>query len=121
MVKIMLIEDDKSMIVLLSTLLQMEGYQVSKVNDDSLEQVLESIGKEAPELVLLDVHLHKFSGFDLVTQLRKTSTLAGVKVLMMSGLDMKEECQQKGADDFILKPYMPDDLILKIHQILSPA
>jgi len=119
MAKIMLIEDDLSMISLLSTLLQMEGYCVAKSNDHSLDKVVEAIKEEKPELLLLDVHLHQFTGFELLDQLRSDGTLKDVRVLMMSGLDLKEECLQGGADDFILKPYMPDDLIGKIHKVLS--
>lgn len=120
MEKIMLIEDDLSMISLLSTLLQMEGFDVAKSKDDSLEKVVAAIKIELPELILLDVHLHQFSGFELLKRLRCDGMIKGVRVLMSSGLDMKEESLQSGADDFILKPYMPDDLIGKIRKLLSP-
>ena len=119
MVKIMLIEDDLSMITLLCTLLQMEGFSVAKSKDDSLDKTVAAIKKEQPELILLDVHLHQFSGFELLKQLRSDEILNDIRVLMMSGLDMKEESLKGGADDFILKPYMPDELIGTIHKILS--
>ncbi len=70
--KILLIEDDATMLTLLQTYLQFEGFQVIMPGkDDNLEQTMESIRREMPAVILLDVYLHKFNGFDLLSAIRQ--------------------------------------------------
>jgi len=117
--KIMLVEDDRTMLSLLSTLLQMEGFVVIPAKEDSIESVMASINQEKPSLVLLDVNLHQFNGLDLLHGIREEPDLKGIRVVMSSGMDYTTECLQEGADNFILKPYMPDDLIQMIRNTLK--
>jgi len=115
----MLIEDDQTMLSLLTILLQMEGYDVCSPTDDRLEDLLEAIRLQQPDLTLLDVNLRLGSGIELVGTLRNDPDLKHARVIMTSGLNMKHECLQAGADSFLLKPYMPDDLIKLVNQILG--
>lgn len=120
MPKIMLCEDDDTMRTLLQTLLQIEGYDVIEMgSDDQLSVVLEFLRREKPALVLLDVSLRQFSGFDLLASMRKDNLLKSTRVLMSSGMDHKERCMQDGADGFLLKPYMPEELINRIRKLLE--
>jgi DNA-binding response OmpR family regulator len=119
MPKIMLVEDDATMLSLLQTLLQMEGYQVVKLKDESLEGILKTIRQEVPDLALVDVHLKEINGLEVLRQIRKETELAGTRVVMSSGMECRNECLSYGADDFILKPYMPDDLIDVIYKTLK--
>lgn len=110
--KVMLIEDDPTMLSLLETLMEIEGFAVNKVVDFSQAHI--EVREYHPDLVLLDVHLHEFSGLDILRHLREDKGLAELKIVMSSGMDMETECLQKGANEFVLKPYMPDELISKI-------
>lgn len=119
MSKIMLVEDDATMVSLLQTLLKMEGFQVVKMKDETLESIMSIVRQEEPDLALVDVHLKELNGFDILRNLLKERGPAGMGVVMSSGLECRSECLQYGADDFILKPYMPDDLIAVIHKTLQ--
>ena len=109
MPKVLLAEDDHTMVSLLKTLLKMEGFEVIAldVNADVPSAVL----RENPDALLMDVHLGQQSGVDIVQAIRKNPALANVRIVMTSGLNMKEECLQRGANYFLLKPFMPDDLL----------
>jgi len=109
MPKIMLAEDDHTMVTLLTTLLDMEGYQVValSVNDD----IFDAVRSDRPDILLLDVHLPHTNGLDILDQLREDDATQDLKVVMTSGLNLELECKNHGADDFLLKPYMPDDLL----------
>jgi DNA-binding response OmpR family regulator len=120
MQKIILVEDDATMLSLLHTLLQMEGFDVVSLKEDTLEGIYTQMQSEQPALALVDVHLRLFSGFDLLKKVKATESLNNMKVLMSSGMDFRSECSQAGADGFILKPYMPDDLIQKIRTTIKP-
>ncbi len=111
MLKVTLIEDDPSMVSLLSTLLTMEGYLVTTPSNHHMKDLLQVIQLERPHILLIDVNLAKGSGLDLVRSIRKEPELTSTCILMTSGLNLKEKSMQVGADGFIQKPFMPDDLL----------
>ena len=117
MPRIMLAEDDLTMVTLLKTLLGMEGYQVIALALD--DDVFEAVRKDQPDVLLLDVHLPHTNGLDVMVQLRNNDETKDVKVVMTSGLNLELECKNYGANGFLLKPYMPDDLLNILKQNLN--
>ncbi|MBN1146912.1 MAG: response regulator [Anaerolineales bacterium] len=118
--KLLLIEDDVTMLALLGTLLQMEGFEIAQLeSDESIERIMRTVKQEKPAAVLLDVHLRNVNGFDLLFRIRQDKSLEGTRVIMSSGIDFSARCLQEGADGFVLKPYMPEDLIHEIHRVLN--
>ncbi|MDD5371125.1 MAG: response regulator [Anaerolineaceae bacterium] len=116
MSRLMLLEDDRTMVALLTTLLEMEGYQVSVLPDPDANSLVRAIRSQTPDIVMMDVNLRNVSGVDLLLRLRKEPDFAGMKVLMTSGMDMRDQCLKAGADGFLMKPYMPDDLLQQLHR-----
>ncbi len=119
MAKIMLAEDDPTMVSLLNTLLRMEGYEVILMEGDA--DLLKALQRDRPDILLLDVHLSGRNGLDLLDAVRKSRQPVKVRVIMTSGMNLKEECMRHGADDFLLKPYMPDDLIAMLKRHINPV
>jgi len=119
MLKVMLIEDDKTMVSLLTTLLNLEGFMVKTPRNHHMEGLLNAIIDERPQIALVDVNLRSGSGLDLVRKIRREPEIKDTRILMSSGLNLKKECIQAGADSFILKPFMPDDLIKLIHRTIQ--
>ena len=119
MPKIMLVEDDRTMLSLLKILLEMESFEVCSPTDDRPEEILMAIRQQHPDLILLDVNLRLGSGIELARQMRSDPELKDMRLIMTSGLDLKHECLQVGADNFLLKPYMPDDLIKMIKNTIG--
>ena len=117
MPKIMLAEDDLTMITLLKTLLSMEGYQVVALSVD--EDVVEAVHRDPPDILLMDVHLPNANGLDVLDQLRRDEQTRDLKIVMTSGLNLELECQHHGADAFLMKPYMPDDLLSLLARALN--
>jgi CheY-like chemotaxis protein len=107
--KILLAEDDATMVSLLKTLLKMEGYQVVAL--DANADVPAAVRREKPDVVLLDVYLSHQSGLEILDTLRRAKDTSAVRVVMTSGMNLKDDCIKRGANGFLLKPYMPDDLI----------
>jgi DNA-binding response OmpR family regulator len=116
MLKIMVIEDDPDMVSLLTTLLNLEGFVVKSPPNHNIEELMHAILEEKPEIALVDVNLNLGSGLDLVRAIRQQPEIKNICVLMSSGYNLKRECTQAGANGFIMKPYMPDELIKQIHQ-----
>ncbi len=115
MPKVMLIEDDTTMVTLLKMLLEMEGFQV--VSWRPVDDALKLLRNETPDIVLLDVNLANINGFDVLQKIRADQVLHDTNVIMSSGMDYSVKCLENGANAFLLKPYMPDDLISMIKQV----
>jgi len=96
----------------------MEGFQVIDLVSAE-EDILEVVRRENPDIVLLDVHLPKHNGLDVLRSMRESEDIKQTKVVMTSGMNLKIECMAGGADDFLLKPYMPDELIGMIKRQLD--
>jgi CheY-like chemotaxis protein len=109
MLRILLADDDYTMVALLKTLLSMEGYQVATLMDKAGD-LLENVRQAKPDVILLDIYLGDRNGLDIVRQIRKTPDLDHIRIIMASGIDKSEECLAAGADEFLLKPYMPNEL-----------
>jgi DNA-binding response OmpR family regulator len=120
MPKIQLLEDDRDMTMLLTTLFEIEGYQVRSY--DSKRSAAVQVEEEKPDVVLLDVHLGGKDGVEILRELRKNPALAGLRIVMTSGINLTEECLKAGANAFIVKPYMPENLLRLLSRVLdSPA
>ena len=113
MLKVLLADDDYTMVALLKTLLSMEGYQVATLLDKTGD-ILENIRAAKPDIMLIDIFLGDRNGLDIVRQIRQMPDLNSIRIIMASGVDKTEECLAAGADAFLLKPYMPNELFEKL-------
>jgi DNA-binding response OmpR family regulator len=109
MAKVLLAEDDPTMLSLLGTLLKMEGFEVLMLSEES--DVTAAVQREKPDVLLMDVRLGNQNGLEILGSIRRNQDLSNVRVVMTSGLNMQDECLGHGANAFLLKPFMPDDLL----------
>lgn len=111
MKKVLLIDDDKTMISLLQTLLELEGFKIITNTHPSEQDIQELLSKEEEIVCLVDVFLKDMDGFSVLEWIKSSPHPKPVPVIMTSGMDVRIHCLDKGADAFLLKPYMPQDLI----------
>ena len=114
----LLAEDDSTMVSLLKTLLKMEGFEVLALDVNS--DVPTVVRQEKPHALFMDVHLGGQSGMEILDTIRKQKELSDVRIVMTSGLNVREECINRGANAFLLKPFMPDDLIRALNNRSAP-
>ncbi|MBE0696871.1 MAG: response regulator [Anaerolineaceae bacterium] len=113
--KVILVEDDATMQAVLRTLLEIEGFTVALAPDrKGQHELVQFIKTENPDMVLIDVHLRETSGIEVLRELREDAAFASTRVIMTSGLDAKDKCLAAGANSFLMKPFMPDELISKL-------
>ena len=111
MKRVLLIEDDKTMQSLIKTLLEIEGFATILPEEIQTDVIVKEVINKAPDAIIMDVNLRQVSGLNILSEIRLSSEINSVKIIMSSGLDLKKECMQAGADYFLQKPYMPDQLI----------
>jgi two-component system response regulator MtrA len=110
--RIIVVDDDRVFRGLLQTVLEMEGYEAIVEASPSLVAGLAA--ELQPDLVLMDVHVAGGDTLEVLRGLKADVAMQGVPVLMTSGADHRTECLEAGADDFLLKPFRPSELLAAI-------
>ena len=116
--KILLIDDNAELVSMISGILTKSGFE-SIYTAGSCSSGLEVFLKEEPQLVILDIMLPDGDGFTLFRRLREQSQ---VPILFLSARDEDNDRLfglGLGADDYITKPFLPQELLLRIHAILK--
>jgi len=113
---ILIAEDDRNTAALVATYLQREGFETVTVHDG--EQALRHARLQPPLLVILDIMLPKVDGWEICRQLRRDSD---VPILMLTARE--EEIDRVmglslGADDYVVKPFSPRELVERVKAIL---
>ncbi|MBT8149801.1 MAG: response regulator transcription factor [Gammaproteobacteria bacterium] len=114
--KILLVDDDHALTEMLSELLQTEGYECTVV-DNGAEALL-AVREENPSLVVLDVMMPGDDGITTLRKLRKTSDVAVLMLTAMGEDDDRVLGLEAGADDYLAKPFVARELVLRIQAIL---
>lgn len=109
--RILILEDDPTMLPLLSRVLILEGFSTILTQLDREVDILQSIKIEKPDAILMDVHLGDIDGIHLLKMIRLDRDISGSKILMTSGLELRHECMDAGADGFLMKPFVPSELV----------
>lgn len=115
-----MVDDDVRVIELLQITLTGRGYTVYTAFDG--QAALEEIERRKPDLVVLDVRLPRKSGFQVLETIRADAEIQHLPVILISGNSSNEARIQglrMGADDYLVKPFSPRELIMKIRRILD--
>ena len=120
MYRIVIIEDDPTMRHLLSKKLAPEGFECHMAANGTLG--LKACREQKPDIVLMDVHLPDHNGIELCKTIKSDPTLRHIPVLIFtgesSGVDKKIEGLDAGADDYILKPFSPAELLARLKKLV---
>ena len=114
--RILIVDDEPALQSLVTEILTQAGYET--ISAASCAQALEQVRSAAPDGVLLDVMLPDGDGFSLFAELRR---IRDVPVLFLSARDEDEVRLQGlglGADDYITKPFLPQELLLRLKAVL---
>jgi two-component system, OmpR family, phosphate regulon response regulator OmpR len=114
--RILIIDDDQKLCKLLSEYLKENGFHVSHVNDGL--EVINTISREMPDMVILDIMLPGKDGLEVLRDIRKTHTLP-VIMLTAKGEDTDRIVGlELGADDYLAKPFNPRELLARVKAVL---
>jgi len=117
MAHVMVVDDDRGTVRLLTILLKMDGFQVSQSPGPkiALEQA------KSADAFVIDCHLADFDGLQLLRAIRANNELVGKLVIMTSGKDREQEAMAAGADMFLLKPFSPNKLSASLSELFKEA
>ena len=116
---LLIVEDDELVQSLLAAYMQNEGFKVSLAT--SGKEMLACIDSEAIDLVLLDLGLPDEDGLVLARQVRARSSLPIIVVTSRKDQKDRLAALEIGADDYLTKPFDPEELVLRVRNLLSRA
>lgn len=117
--KILVIDDDSEMLLVLLGVLKKKGYEVYGGKDG--QEALALAGQLAPDLLILDLYLPRLNGDDVVRAMKKDPALAGIPVLIISSEQERLEqiAKECGADSFLRKPFGFQELLASVRALVS--
>ena len=116
---VLVADDDARVRKVVSTTLG-STYRLLEAKDG--EQAIATALRERPDLLLLDVRMPHMDGLEVCRQLKNDPTMAGIKVVMLTGLgadDDRAAGERAGADAYFVKPFSPRALLTKVIEMLD--
>jgi DNA-binding NtrC family response regulator len=118
--RILVVDDEEALRIVLSAELEGEGYQVNNAADG--QEAINILKRQEFDLILLDIKMPNVDGFEVLKFVKER--LPKTKVIMLTGFaDLKNAIESKklGAEDFISKPYDLVDLLTTVERVLTSA
>ncbi|MFI5302986.1 MAG: sigma-54-dependent transcriptional regulator, partial [Polyangiales bacterium] len=113
--RVLVVDDEENLRLVLRTLLKRAGYEVDVAT--SGEEALEKVETFGPDFVLTDVRMPKMGGLDLLSALRAKNSPATVIVMSAYGsVDLALEAIKAGAYDYVAKPFKPEEILLTLRK-----
>jgi DNA-binding response OmpR family regulator len=120
MAKILIAEDERDIRDLVAFTLRFAGHEVFAASNG--EEAVELAPRVNPDLILMDVRMPRMTGYEACKILKADPDLKDVPVVFLSAKGQENEIQQglaSGAEDYLLKPFAPDQLTARVKVILA--
>lgn len=120
--RLLLIDDDPNLILLVKDYLEFRGYEV--ITAENGREALEVLEQEIPDMIICDVMMPEMDGYQFVNQVRQDERTSWIPILFLSA---KGQSQDKikglniGADVYMVKPFEPEELVAQVEASLKQA
>lgn len=120
MARILIAEDEPDIRELVAFTLRFAGHEVTTTMNG--EEALHKAGEIIPDLIMMDVRMPKMTGYDACRAMKADAKLKDIPVVFLSAKGQDAEIQvglEAGAEEYLLKPFAPDQLVERVKAILS--
>ena len=120
--RVLVVEDERDIAALVTYHLMKEGYRVRSAAGG--QEALAAIAADKPDIIILDLMLPGFSGYEVLHEMRRRPEMSEVPVVVLTARrDEADRVQglEMGADDYVTKPFSPRELILRVGAVLRRA
>lgn len=120
MARILIAEDEPDIRELVAFTLRFAGHEVTTTMNG--EEALHKAGEIIPDLIMMDVRMPKMTGYDACRAMKQDAKLKDIPVVFLSAKGQDAEIQvglEAGAEEYLLKPFAPDQLVERVKAILS--
>lgn len=118
--KVLIAEDEETIVESLSFLMEKEGYEVSVATDGQM--AIAMIVRDLPDMVLLDVMMPGCDGFDVVRAVRDNPQTRPIPIMMLTAKTREVDRRkglELGVDDFVTKPFSTRDVVSRVKAMLA--
>ena len=116
--KILIVDDDSATLKLLQSFLATKGFDV-EIAEDGLSG-LEKVKQGCPDLIVLDVMMPRMDGYGFVREIKKDARFRRVPIIVLTAREMMRDVfLQEGIQDFVVKPYDPEELLKTLLKYLQ--
>ena len=113
---VLVVEDEPNIAGVLSAYLERDGLRIRMAHDG--EEALQSFRQLRPDLVLLDIHLPKVDGVDVLKMIRSDGDVPVIMVTALADDVDKLLALRMGADDYVVKPFNPPEVVARVRAVL---
>jgi DNA-binding NarL/FixJ family response regulator len=120
--KLLLIDDDPNLILLVKDYLEFRGYEV--VTAENGREALEVLDQQTPDMIICDVMMPEMDGYSLVSAIRSDPKTSWIPVLFLSAKGQSQDRVKGlniGADVYMVKPFEPEELVAQVESSLKQA
>jgi DNA-binding response OmpR family regulator len=120
MAKILIAEDEQDIRTLITFTLQFAGHDVVAFKDG--QEALENAEQESPDLIMMDVRMPRMDGYTACRNMKTNPALVDIPVVFLSAKGQEAEINvgyEAGAEEYLLKPFAPDDLTNRVNELLQ--
>jgi DNA-binding response OmpR family regulator len=118
--RVLICDDDPLLRELVEFRLRAKGYEVIKAADGA--EALAKARSERPDVMVLDAMMPKSDGFEVLARMKGDLHLSETPVIMLTARKSEKDIAsalEKGADDYLVKPFVPEDLLARLSRILA--
>ena len=116
--KVLVVDDEQQLALAIKIRLQSKGYQVLTAHDG--RRALELVEQEKPDLVILDVLMPVMDGYSCLREINGRFGRGAIPVLILTARDrMKDLFELEGIEDYVIKPFDHEDLLLRVERALQ--
>jgi two-component system, cell cycle response regulator DivK len=119
---ILLVEDNEDNLVVYRTILEHVGYRVLEARDG--EEGVSRARSDLPDLILMDISIHKIDGWEATQRLKKDETTRAIPIIALTAHALEEDRQkatQAGCDGYLAKPVEPRRVVQEVERFVGPA
>jgi len=119
-IRILIAEDERDIRDLINFTLGFAGYQVVATSNG--EEAYQAALREIPDLILLDVRMPRMTGYEACKLLKEEESTRNIPIIFLSAKGQESEVKtglEAGAEEYILKPFSPDQLVERIKAVLK--
>jgi DNA-binding NarL/FixJ family response regulator len=120
--KLLLVDDDFNLVLLLKDYLELQGYQVTAVNNGT--QAFTALEQDIPDMIICDVMMPEIDGYEFLKSLREHQDIGWIPVLFLSALGQsldRIKGLNLGANAYMNKPFEPEELLAQVRSILNQS
>ena len=120
MKKILVVDDKPALSKLIIQFLS-KTFEIT-AREDGIKALLWLQNGNIPDLILTDIQMPNMDGFQLISRLKESGYFKDIPVIVLSSKDSSEDrikCLRLGADDYIIKPFNPEELLIRMEKILN--